>query len=94
MAILEDKVIVVTDAPEGIGRTLCLALANQRPKLVIGARNEDRLEELKKQLESAGAKALVVPIGKTYCSRPHRQGGTKSNPTGKIVKVATGVGPG
>ena len=61
MPILEDKVIVVTGASEGIGRALCLALAPQRPKLAIAARNENRLIELKEQLESLGGKALVIP---------------------------------
>lgn len=61
MSIFQDKVIVVTGASEGIGRALCLALAPQRPKLAIAARNENRLIELKEQLESVGAKALVVP---------------------------------
>jgi short-subunit dehydrogenase len=61
MPVLEDKVIVVTGASEGIGRALCLALAPQRPKLAVAARNENRLIELKEQLESVGAKVLVVP---------------------------------
>ncbi len=60
MSIFQDKVIVVTGASEGIGRALCLALAPQRPKLAVAARNENRLKELKEQLESLGAKALVV----------------------------------
>jgi short-subunit dehydrogenase len=65
MAMLEDKVIVVTGASEGIGRALCLALATQRPKLAVAARNEDRLKELKEQLEPVGAKVLVVPTDVT-----------------------------
>lgn len=61
MAIFKDKVIVVTGASEGIGRALCLVLAPQRPRLVIAARNEDRLNSLKTQLEEKGAQVLVVP---------------------------------
>lgn len=61
MSIFEDKVIAVTGASEGIGRALCLALAPQRPKLAVAARNENRLKELKEQLESVGAKVLVIP---------------------------------
>jgi len=60
MAIFTDKVIVVTGASEGIGRALCLALAPQKPKLVIAARNEGRLHELKSELEGKGAQALVI----------------------------------
>jgi len=60
-----DKVIIITGASEGIGRALALALAPQRPKLVLAARNEARLEELKQQVEAAGAEACVVPTDVT-----------------------------
>jgi short-subunit dehydrogenase len=65
MGIFKDKVIVVTGASEGIGRALCLALASQQPKLVIAARNEGRLNELKTQLAGNGVEALVVPTDVT-----------------------------
>ena len=61
MGIFQDKVIIVTGASEGIGRALCLALAPQKPKLVLAARNKNRLEQLKKEVESEGAKSIVVP---------------------------------
>src|SRR5210317_1457403 len=61
MDIFQDKVIVVTGASEGIGRALCLALAPQKPKLVLAARNKNRLEQLKEEVESEGAKSIVVP---------------------------------
>jgi NAD(P)-dependent dehydrogenase (short-subunit alcohol dehydrogenase family) len=47
MPHFKDKVIVVTGASEGIGRALCLALAHQKPRLVVAARNESRLLDLK-----------------------------------------------
>ncbi len=70
MGIFQDKVVIVTGASEGIGRALCIALAPQKPKLVLAARNQDRLEELKIEVESKGAKAMVVPtdiIEETAC---------------------------
>ena len=45
MGIFQDKVIIVTGASEGIGRALCLALAPQKPKLVLAARNKNRLTQ-------------------------------------------------
>lgn len=65
MSTFTDQVIVVTGASEGIGRALCLVLAAQRPRLVLAARNVDRLNELKSEVEALGAQALVVPTDVT-----------------------------
>ncbi len=65
MAVFEGKSIIVTGASEGIGRALCLALAPQKAKLVLAARNEDRLKELKGEVEAQGSEALVVPTDVT-----------------------------
>jgi NAD(P)-dependent dehydrogenase (short-subunit alcohol dehydrogenase family) len=65
MAAFTDHVIVVTGASEGIGRALCLVLAPQKPRLVLAARNVDRLNELKAEVEALGAQALVVPTDVT-----------------------------
>ena len=61
MTTFNEKVIIVTGASEGIGRALCLALAEQGPRLVLAARNQDRLSQLKEEVNSAGAESLVVP---------------------------------
>ena len=51
MAAFTGKTIIVTGASEGIGRALCQALAPQKPSLVLAARNEERLEELKGEFD-------------------------------------------
>lgn len=65
MAVFTDQVIVVTGASEGIGRALCLALAPQRPRLVLAARSRDRLESLAEEVKRLGAEALVAPTDVT-----------------------------
>lgn len=65
MSVFEAKSIIVTGASEGIGRALCLALAPQKPLLALAARNTERLESLKAEVEALGAKALVVPTDVT-----------------------------
>jgi len=55
------KVVVVTGASSGIGRALCLALAPQRPRLVLAARDEARLAEVAGACRAQGASTLVVP---------------------------------
>jgi short-subunit dehydrogenase len=60
-----DNVMIVTGASEGIGRALCLAVAPQRPKLVISARNTGRLESLAAECGAAGAEVAVFPADLT-----------------------------
>ncbi|MBW2524265.1 MAG: SDR family oxidoreductase [Deltaproteobacteria bacterium] len=65
MAVFQDQVIVVTGASEGIGRALCLRLAKERAKLVLAARNEERLESLRAELVDRGVEGLCVPTDVT-----------------------------
>jgi len=61
MSLFSGKVIVVTGASSGIGRALCLALAPQRPRLVLAARDAARLEEAAEACRVVGAEALCLP---------------------------------
>ena len=65
MATYVGKVIVLTGASSGIGHSLALALAPQRPRLVLAARDRGRLEEVAKECRARGAEALVVPADVT-----------------------------
>ncbi len=65
MVKFNDKVVIITGASEGIGRALSLKFAKQKAKVVIAARNEKRLNELKNEIESLGASALLVPTDVT-----------------------------
>ena len=57
---LQDKVVIVTGASSGIGEATAEKLAAHGAKVVLTARREDRLNELKQKIEKAGGKALVV----------------------------------
>src|SRR5512144_3221359 len=59
MSVFENRVVIVTGASEGIGRALCIALAAARARLVLAARNEERLLSLARECASAGAETLV-----------------------------------
>lgn len=71
-APFQGRTVVVTGASAGIGRAVCLALAPRRPRLVLAARDEPRLNEVAADCRSHGAEALVVPTdvtSQTECQR-------------------------
>jgi short-subunit dehydrogenase len=61
MATYAGKVVVVTGASQGIGKALALALAPQRPRLVLAARDAEALAAVARECQGRGAEALAVP---------------------------------
>lgn len=59
MAAYTDKVIVLTGASQGIGKALALALAPQRPRLILAARDEAALDAVAAQCRILGATVFV-----------------------------------
>lgn len=53
--------ILVTGASSGIGRLLCLRLAEKGARLALVARREEELNSLKQEVEAKGAEAIVIP---------------------------------
>ena len=62
MPPLSNSVIVITGASTGLGRALALELAPQRPKLVLAARDQAKLEQVAADCRRLGADALVVAV--------------------------------
>ncbi|MGD0351351.1 MAG: SDR family oxidoreductase [Verrucomicrobiota bacterium] len=57
---LQGKVALITGASAGIGQACARALAGEGARLVLTARRKERLEKLKKEVEAAGSKAVIV----------------------------------
>lgn len=57
---LKGRVAVITGASSGLGKQMSRAFAKQGADLVILARRMEKLEELKKELESDGVKVLAL----------------------------------
>jgi 3-oxoacyl-[acyl-carrier protein] reductase len=62
MFSLKDKVAVVTGASQGIGRETALALAEAGAKVVVSARNEEKLAGLAGAIAAAGGEAFALKM--------------------------------
>jgi 3-oxoacyl-[acyl-carrier protein] reductase len=62
MFSLKDKVAVVTGASQGIGRDTALALSEAGAKVVVAARNEQKLAALVSDIAAAGGEAFAVKM--------------------------------
>ena len=57
----KSEVVVVTGASAGLGRATVRAFAKQGARIGLVSRNQQRLEEAKKEVETLGGQALVIP---------------------------------
>src|SRR6267154_4733312 len=62
MFSLKDKVAVVTGASQGIGRETARALAEAGAKVVVAARNEEKLVALAGGIADAGGEAFALKM--------------------------------
>jgi 3-oxoacyl-[acyl-carrier protein] reductase len=62
MFSLAGKVALVTGASQGIGRTTAIALGRAGARVAVAARNEEKLAEVAKEIESSGSEALAVKM--------------------------------
>ena len=59
---VKDRVAVVTGASQGIGRATALLLAEHGARLVLAARNAEKLAAAAEEIKKKGGEALVVPM--------------------------------
>ena len=58
--MLEEKVILVTGASQGLGKALALAYAGEGAKVVVNSRNEDSIKPVAEEVEEKGVEVLAV----------------------------------
>ena len=66
---LKGSTALVTGAGRGIGRAIALSLAKEGAEIVLTARSVAELDRVKKEIESIGGKALIIPADLTNDSQ-------------------------
>jgi 3-oxoacyl-[acyl-carrier protein] reductase len=59
---ISGRVALVTGASQGIGRSCALKLASSGATVALAARNQEKLNELVKEITGAGGKAAAFPV--------------------------------
>ena len=58
---LQDRIAIVTGAAKGMGREICLKLAGEGAHVALAARDDAPLQDVAKEIEALGRRALVQP---------------------------------
>jgi len=58
----KDKVAVVTGASSGIGKLTAIVLSKMGAKVVLAARSESKLQEIKSQILAEGNQAIIIKV--------------------------------
>ena len=59
--MFKDKVVWITGASSGIGESMAVQVANEGGKVVLSARTESKLQELKAKLQNSEYH-LIIPL--------------------------------
>lgn len=91
---LEDKVIILTGASEGIGRAAALLFAERGACLVLAARTRPGLESVADTIVRGGGRALPVPTDVTDSKQVQALVDTTMRAYGRIDTLISNVGRG
>lgn len=79
-----DKVVVITGASSGIGEATARLLAKDGMKIVAVARRKSRLDDLVKDIESAGGQAIALEADVTSIDDMKKTANTAKETYGKV----------
>ena len=94
MALLNNRIALVTGAGRGIGRAIALAYAAEGAKLALAARTIGELDEVVGAIRSSGGTALAFPADLADRSVPQKLVGDVENSLGQIEVLVNNAGVG
>jgi 3-oxoacyl-[acyl-carrier protein] reductase len=59
---LKDEIALVTGSSQGIGKSIAIGLAEAGAHAILTARNQQKLTQVKREIESMGKSATVIPV--------------------------------
>jgi short-subunit dehydrogenase len=91
---LNGKVVLITGASSGFGKGAALRFAQAGASVIVSARREQVLEELVRECESAGGRALAVPADVSSRADVERLSKTTTSQFGRIDLWVNNAGTG
>jgi NAD(P)-dependent dehydrogenase (short-subunit alcohol dehydrogenase family) len=82
--MLQDKVVVVAGVGPGLGRSIALAAAREGADVVLAARTAARLDDVAKEVDGLGRRALTVPTDLADAAAQERLAEAARNSFGRI----------
>lgn len=92
--LFANKVVLVTGASRGIGRSVALAFAQEGAHLILAARSVDRLIQVEKEVRDLGSDVLSVPTDVTSHSDVSALVDAAMNRFGRIDVLVNNAGIG
>ncbi|MFC1580347.1 SDR family NAD(P)-dependent oxidoreductase [Thermodesulfobacteriota bacterium] len=89
---LTDKVAVVTGASEGVGKAIALGLASAGADIIVASRREEKLKEVKSEIEKMGRKADVFVMDVSRLSNIEGLRDFAQNRFGKVDILVNSAG--
>jgi NADP-dependent 3-hydroxy acid dehydrogenase YdfG len=89
---IQGKVIVITGASSGLGEAAARLLAAQGARVALGARRQDRIQALARELTEAGRKAIAVATDVTDRAQVQRLVDAAVEAFGRIDVIINNAG--
>ncbi|MBC8987981.1 SDR family oxidoreductase [Pedobacter sp. N36a] len=89
---IKDKIVIITGASSGMGEAAAKHLATLGATVVLGARRADKIEQLAKDIQETGGKALAVTVDVTNLKQVKNLVDTAVQQFGRVDVILNNAG--